>query len=209
MNKLPLTLLLLVVTLGSYGQSKNVTYRPSHDLRISAGVLTPYGTSTYLYQDTPYYNSPLNDYKEAQYYYQGAHTVFGALSVEYKYNIKKWLSLGASVTYERFESKRFDRITAMVNKRTTIDAITVLPMVKFQYLTSPLVTLYSQIGLGVGLNTSTIKEDAHRTLQYTELSFAAQFTAIGVTVGKSLFGFAEIGYGSQGVFKMGIGYKFN
>ena len=196
-----------MVTLSSYGQKPKIQFTPSHEIRLAGGIITPNYGSSYFYNGL-YGNSPFDDYHNAQNYWGSERSMFGGLSLEYKYNILRWFSFGASVSYERLQSNRYDRITELRNQTNTSDIISVIPMAKFQYLTSEFVTLYSQVGVGLSVDMQTIKEDNKSTRNYTNVMLTGQFTAIGVTVGKSLFGFAEIGAGSQGTFKIGIGYKF-
>lgn len=84
-----------------------------------------------------------------------------------------------------------------------------VPTVRFTYLNRPIVRLYSSIGVGVGFcRERTRNVDGHIEANRNEHFCPAEVTILGVSVGRRLFGFAELSTGSMGVCSAGIGYKF-
>lgn len=79
-----------------------------------------------------------------------------------------------------------------------------MPVVRFTWLNRRWVRMYTSLGLGATFATGVDYE----TERFNDDLFAFQFTPIGISVGRSLFGFAEVGVGAQGALMMGVGYKF-
>ena len=88
--------------------------------------------------------------------------------------------------------------------RNTNHVITLLPTVRFSYLNKQYVTLYSEIALGITYN---YQRQYGKTVESQVLP-AWQTTLIGVSAGKDLYGFAELGSGLRGIAIIGIGYRF-
>ncbi len=61
------------------------------------------------------------------------------------------------------------------------------------------------IGVGVDYYKSNQPNDSYHNAAF---NLRGQITPLGITVGRRLFGFAEFGYGAQGIIVGGIGYKF-
>ena len=74
-----------------------------------------------------------------------------------------------------------------------------------------MVRLYSYAGIGISFNHYSNDSVGYpgKGRKYHDLMFAGQVTPIGVTVGKSIFGFAELGLGTcfSGI-AFGVGYRF-
>ena len=84
-----------------------------------------------------------------------------------------------------------------------------VPTVRFTYLNRPIVRLYSSIGVGVGFcRERTRNVEGYIENNQHETFCPAQITLLGVSVGRRLFGFAELSTGSLGVCTAGIGYRF-
>ena len=79
-----------------------------------------------------------------------------------------------------------------------------MPIVRFAWLRRGIVQLYSGVGLGfaVGYNE---KIDYNDTL----FDVAYDVTFIGLSIGRDIFGYIDIGVGNRGVISAGIGYRFN
>jgi hypothetical protein len=73
------------------------------------------------------------------------------------------------------------------------------------------VRLYSKIALGACFdifNNYEVKDDKVNKKSKTNVDFAYQVSALGVEVGQSVCGFAELGFGYQGVIQAGVKFRF-
>lgn len=155
--------------------------------------------------------SPIYDYSQSTSYYpnynwfapntyRGEEKSPGAFSLSYMYGIKKWLWLGVSATYTSFYQNVYD----FSHQKVSTDVahkIAIIPMVRFMYVNKESFNLYSACGIGVSfaLYDGRTNYDYHPVIQ---------LTGIGVSVGKNLRGFAELGCGPRGIFNCGVQYRF-
>ena len=79
----------------------------------------------------------------------------------------------------------------------------VIPQVRFSWVNTPIVTCYSEIGVGFSV------VDFNRNTESTFVQFAGQLTFVGVQVGYKWYGSAEFGVGPMGILRLGFGYRFN
>ncbi len=135
------------------------------------------------------------------------------VNFEYRYRFAKWFWFGGAVSYTALFDRREDRFTHELLSKTTDHYVSIMPSVRFSWLNTKYITLYSGVSLGVimGFNESyshvgnTLSD---RTDHYVTVDFAGQLTAVGIQGGKNWYGFAEVGFGVQGFVKAGFGYKF-
>lgn len=136
-------------------------------------------------------------------------------SVGYKYRFAKWFWFGASVSYTGFYETKYDRISNQKYSSNNLHYITIVPEVRFSWLNKKYVTLYSGIGIGVGLFIDDTyysnKFFPNGQPNYDEVTWAptGQLTFVGVHVGRKWYGFTEIGVGCKGIIQAGFGYNFN
>lgn len=126
----------------------------------------------------------------------------GNLSVEFAVIFKKWLTLSAVLSYNHFWADEYEGVSNTFKGHSYSNIFYALPEVQFTYVHKPCFKLYSGVGLGVGFYDNFEHLDS-------PVNMEAQMIPIGVMVGRKLFGFAEIGYGT--VYcgaKVGIGYRF-
>lgn len=118
--------------------------------------------------------------------------------------IKEWLYVGGTVVY--VSGVRTIR-EAPHNKRVgafNFNSYTLMPMVRFAWVRSGIVQLYSSLGLGVGV--SHFDQNGGTTWVS---NVAYDLTFIGISVGRKFFGYCDLGAGSRGVLSAGIGFRFN
>lgn len=133
------------------------------------------------------------------------------LAVEYMYGVKSWLSVGASVDYQR---------TAWTqdSTRRNFYNLCVLPTVRFTYMRHGLVDLHS--GLSLGLDVNGGSEEFYKGGK-TIVSGAVDINYLGVSVGKNhWYGTFDLGgtfaiYDktaifllSARIFRVGVAYRF-
>ena len=136
-------------------------------------------------------------------------TFFGPIGLEYFYHFKPWLGVGVITTYGQLVQDGY-KGDDKVGKKSNY-YFTALPAVKFDWLRRDVIGLYSKLGAGVTMRREIREFDGDRAeynTDKTDFHFNWQVSLIGIEVGKSLRGFAEGGFGEQGVLMLGLRYKF-
>lgn len=188
-----------------------IPVRLGHELRFGAGA---YGVGytilgyTGCYDGSPMFRGgySLQDFEFSK-IYADAEYYTGVYSLNYSYRFNRTVSFGAALCYagvtRRYRSIADDSSAGGDNRHF----FSVMPLLRLYWLNSRYVCLYSSVGLGVTVERD-IEKFGNRRLVHTETMFAGQFSPLGITVGKRLYGFAELGVGTQGVIIGGIGYRF-
>lgn len=180
---------------------------PRHDISIKIGAYpyTMYGghlglSGSYTTLLGPYgYASP--DAMAALRVRQTPYKTYGGITAAYYYRVASILSAGAAFTYAGLYGNILDAVTRRKiasDNTTTISAAVAL---RLHWLNRPLVRCYSSLALGPAVDIRSLD---HSREGYITLSA----TIVGVSVGHRLYGFGEIGAGTQGIFAAGIGYRF-
>lgn len=85
----------------------------------------------------------------------------------------------------------------------------ITPAVQYEWFNRGLVTMYSDIGFTFEFSSKQHYVDGVLTTDGVFPYFRPNFTPFGITVGKKLFGFAElVSFGPRGFINAGIGYRF-
>ena len=177
---------------------KRTPFVKQHELRLTAGA----------YPVIPFINWDHWDICGNQFIdrtYRGAEYTSGAWSLSYDYRFKKWFDLGIVFSHYGIYSKSYSIEDSSLVDRNRAHYLTVMPMVRFTWLNREWVRMYTSIGLGATFGFGQRDYDDGR---FSDSILAFQFTPIGIAVGRSFFGFAEVGVGAQGALMMGVGYKF-
>ena len=117
--------------------------------------------------------------------YNGNVYMTGIISTEFAFHFRKWFSLSLGLSANGIYSKRYSADTGLKTGTDRGAIVTFMPQVRFSYLNREYVKLYSSLGVG------------------------GQVVFIGVTAGKKVFGFFEIGSGTLYLGCMaGVGYRF-
>lgn len=133
----------------------------------------------------------------------------GPIGMEYFYHVKPWCGVGAIATYGHLiqdSSKDDNKVGTKTDRYTTL-----MPAVKFDWLRREAVSLYSKLGAGVTWRQEKREfegDNAQYNSDKTEAHFNWQVSLLGVEAGKRLRGFAELGFGEQGLFIAGVRYRF-
>jgi len=188
-----------------------IPVRLGHELRLGAGA---YGVGYVFLGYTGCYEYPsfmrgdfsLKDFEFSK-IYADAEYYTGVYSLNYSYRFNRTVSFGVAFSYagvtRRYRSLSDDSSAGGDNRHF----ISLLPLLRLYWLNSKFVCLYSSVGLGVTVERD-IEKFGNRRFVHNETMFAGQFSPLGLTVGKRLYGFAELGVGTQGVIIGGIGYRF-
>lgn len=96
--------------------------------------------------------------------------------------------------------------------RDSSTAYTIAVETDYRYISKPVFQMYSGVGLGLAIVKTDftlgpdlmLKGKNGESTQY----FTGQLTALGFRVGKTLAGFAELGFGYKGIVNAGLSYQF-
>ena len=180
---------------------------PRHDisLKIGAYPYTMYGghlglSGSYTALLGPYgYASP--DAMAALRVRQTPYKTFGGITAAYCYRVASILSVGAAFTYAGLYGNILDAVTRRKIASDNTTTLSVAAALRLHWLNRPLVRCYSSLALSPAVDIRSLD---HSREGYITLSA----TIAGVSVGRRLYGFGEIGAGTQGIFSAGIGYRF-
>lgn len=199
---LTFVLMLFTCVTSIYGQDKERVHEPvtfKYEVRAgwggfpfvdrsimvtdNSGIVPPDGSLSSLYRD-----------------YNGDTYMTGVFSAEFSFNFRKWFSLALGVDCDGIYTRRYSADTGHKTGTDRRAVLTFLPQARFSYLNREYVKLYSSIGLGYSFGTS---------YGDSVLFPSVQLTPIGVTAGKKVFGFFEIGVGTLYIGCMaGAGFRF-
>lgn len=139
-------------------------------------------------------------------------------SVYYGCRIIKGLKVTLTASYVQFSTRRYDATSVTIDDYIGIDHFhhfRVTPAVHYEWYNRGIVTMYSDIGctFDFAYRDSNIKGQKSWAWDYPNgggsMAIRPNVTPFGITVGKKLFGFAEVfSLGPRGLFNAGIGYRF-
>ena len=131
---------------------------------------------------------------------------FGPLSAEYFFHATTWLSTGAVVVYGKQTQDLYIGNNKKGKEKNSY--YTLLPALKFNFLRKDYFGMYSKVALGATLRSEKTEFDSN-DYEGSKLHFNWQISFLGIEAGGQKFrGFSELGFGEQGVFCLGIRYKF-
>ena len=169
-----------------------------HDLRIGIGSPSlGLGLFVTTYADNHYYGG-FREVLDAKTYDAGTYFT-GIYSLSYAYHSRRWLQCGATVNFSFLTNPtRYVEDNSLESRKTGF-MVSVMPSFRFVYLYREKVQLYSTVSVGLATGSSGM------------LLPWADFTLIGCTFGRKLFGFVELGSltGTGGCGRVGIGYRFD
>ncbi|HBX90539.1 MAG TPA: hypothetical protein DEH06_04365 [Alistipes sp.] len=205
MKKLLLLFLLSAMPAGVFAQEEPAVVRvrrpftPQHELRLTAGAypLMPYTDGRSFDASFPFISSRTH---------LGPVYTSGVWSLSYDYRFRRWFDLGLTLGYYGEYSNSYSNRDSSLVGRNRAHAVTVMPMARFTWLNRRWVRMYSSLGLGATFGYGRFDTEGSRP---ENAMIAFQVTPVGISVGRSFFGFAEIGLGAQGALMMGVGYRFN
>jgi len=133
---------------------------------------------------------------------------FPAISLEYFYHVSPLIGVGGFIGYSgRTEDILVGGSKGGEAKRHTFSLV---PTVKFDWLRKKSFGMYSKLGVGVSMMSDKQKNNSGSELS-SESTYHMNFQAslVGMEFGSEYFrGFAELGFGQQGILLAGVKYKF-
>ena len=171
-----------------------------HDLRIGIGSPS-LGMGLFIsgmHNDDFYPKSFREQILDAKTYDAGTYFT-GIYSLSYAYHSRRWLQCGATVNFAFTTTPTRYVESNKLKSRETGFMVSVMPTFRFVYLYREKVQLYSTVSVGLAAGSGGMM------LPW------ADFTLIGCTFGRKLFGFVELGSlsGTGGCGRVGIGYRFD
>lgn len=131
---------------------------------------------------------------------------FGTVSVGFNYEITPWLELNIPFVYSH--SRGWQECVRGSNDMSgyqTDDWVTLLPTLRINWMRNNWLSLYTRMGVGVGIGSRWVACDADQT---TKVTFGYQVSPLGVEMGKGkLCFFVEGGYGFTGYVTAGLKLK--
>ena len=186
-----------------YIANKEVS-KPAHawrnDIRVGIGmpgalsILSLNGVTTGEIVETIF------DTRASNYYYS-SYIYIPPLTLEYSGYVKDWLLIGGKASFSAEYRYKYDKLT---DERVGIDTSGSFVAggfftMRFEYMRREVVRLYS--GFGVGMTVHTC-DRVQTVTPFVDMTY------FGVSVGKSIYGFAEVGGGTSGCLRFGMGAKF-
>ena len=153
------------------------------------------------------------------YYTYGEEKYIPTISVEYYYHVNKLIGLGGFLAFNGLKRDMYvnwkSNSTGAISKEKTGEATrynyTIMPTAKFDWLRKKHVGLYSKAGVGLTFMNERQEDDAKDGTKFskTDANLNFHLTFIGFEGGSENWrGFAELGFGEQGIILAGLKYKF-
>ncbi|MDR1652817.1 MAG: hypothetical protein LBS01_04085 [Prevotellaceae bacterium] len=135
-------------------------------------------------------------------------------SIDYRYGFTGWFSLGGTFIFDTNSVLIYKNHTDPQTGRITPDkdgeftehtryCYTIATEAVFKYMNKPMCRLYGFVGGG-----TTIFTVPTFNVVKTNAIFNFQITPLGVSFGKKIAAFIEVGYGYKGLVNAGISYRF-
>ncbi len=199
MNKLLLSVFVLLMSTTLQAQTWDYGFRQNY-VRIGIGI-----PPLPLAFETEVYDSALPGYGEKIYSLEK--TTTASFNVGYGYRVAKRFSVEIMASYFGSREPIYHIYTDQKLGTDTDNYLSIMPIVRWHWFNSEFVSLYSAAGFGFASywgnerTGSSFRRDQ-------ELGASIQLTYIGISVGRRLFGFTELGASTSGIIQGGIGYKF-
>ena len=176
---------------------KHIEFTPKHDIRVGVGsmslvttfALDDWGCADYAYFDFR------RDMANADTHLTPRMFV-GNYTLSYTYHDRRWLQYGGKVVFGASTRWRKSSITGEKIDNLSYYCLSVMPSVRFNWFYREKVQLYSTVSIGVITDFDSVYPWGDLTL-------------VGCSFGRKFFGFAEVGMGTAGWLRAGVGYRFN
>lgn len=194
-------LLIAIATLSIAFSHTQAQEKGSHEISLGYGT----GTS----------NQIVDLFSEIVIYPLSAGTVsssnkkyMGAITLDYDYAIADKLTLGIGLAYEKIEKDILNSSKSKIGKQTN-DDMTGVASIKYSYISTSRLRLYSGLGAGYSLDYQHFKSDTNTkdNNKGNTGNFNFQVTALGIRIGGRFGIHAEAGFGYKGIINAGVNYR--
>ena len=173
------------------------TFTPKHDIRIGVGTMSL--VTSFALDEWGCADMDIRDFRTDMANndtYLTPRMFIGNYTLSYTYHDRRWLQYGGKVVFGASTRWRKSSITGEKLENLSYYCLSVMPSVRFNWFYREKVQLYSSISIGVVTDFDSIYPWGDLTL-------------VGCSFGRKVFGFAELGMGTAGWLRGGIGYRFN
>lgn len=143
-------------------------------------------------------------------YVQKENNHLGVFGLSYRNQITDRIKVGGDLGYMKSEqifSPKAGTTNNTNDIKITQHLLIAMPAVEYSYIKTPWLNFYGSAAAGINFTSSTERLNA-QAAKDSKIDFAYQVSPAGLSIGKKLAGFAEIGYGNKGILTVGISYKF-
>lgn len=171
----------------------------THEFRL--GI---YGLSPYLsFEDMDYRYDPAESFENSK-MLEGDTRYVNTLALTYTHRTSHVMEFGAQLSYAAKFTPFYSTYTGTKSHTDSEQYITLMPYARATWLNTSWVRLYSSVSIGL-----TWEYDKGNSNPFNDVYGAVQFTPVGISVGRQLFGFGELlTMGTNGFATIGIGYRF-
>lgn len=139
----------------------------------------------------------------------------GAISAEFTHRKRKKFSFGLSATWERTQQECYN-VTPFTETHVgdlKSQYITVTPLMRFNWVERTFFMMYTKLAAGVTFIADKWSGTEEQYADYGVQSakqhyFGYQVSPLGFIIGRNICGYAEIGFGCQGLVQAGALIKF-
>lgn len=156
--------------------------------------------------DVPEMLPPMGDATQMT-FYSGRLVAAGTFALNYTYRVNRWFEFNVTASCAPAFGRMYDWQTRESVGNYSVSYFSLLPSARFVWLNRPLVRLYSGISLGAAFREDRWSAGSDRGVS-REFVPGISVTWFGLTVGKRVYGFAELNSGVTGFCQAGIGYSF-
>ncbi|MCX2477310.1 hypothetical protein OQZ33_23450 [Pedobacter sp. MC2016-05] len=133
-------------------------------------------------------------------------TTIGVFNAGYRFNVNERFAVGGDLAYLRNTKLLSESGSTKQGKRVSNYAM-VFGTGEYSYVKTKLINFYGSASVGVIADNTKETFDG-KSQSNNQYAFAYQINPLGLSVGKSLAGFVELGYGYKGFASIGLKYRF-
>ena len=133
----------------------------------------------------------------------------GPISAEYFYHVKNWLGVGGIFAYG--QNKQDVYLLGDKDGEIKNTYLTLMPAAKFDWLRKKHFGMYSKLAVGATLRNEKYDsvDPSSKDDSDSEVHVNWRVSLLGIEAGSpTIRGFLELGTGEQGIFLVGVRYKF-
>ena len=162
-------------------------------------VMVSYGLSPYIFGN----NGIEFGFDGDTYRYGDDRRTYG-LAAGYMYRLSRRWSVGLSVSVSTMKDSASKNGERIFTCRTS--TLGIVPALRLNWIDRPMVKCYSELQIGYACDFTRI--DSDEVERFRQSYPVATLTMAGISIGRRLHGFAEVGAGLRGIACMGVGYSF-
>ena len=172
-------------------------FMPKHDIRVGVGTMSL--VTTFALDDWGCADCAVVDFRRdiaSADTHLTPRIFIGNYTFSYTYHDRRWLQYGGKVVFGASTRWRKDSFTGEKIEDQSRYCFSVMPSVRFNWFYRDAVQLYSTVSIGV-------------VTDFDEAYPWGDLTLVGCSFGRKVFGFVEVGMGTAGWLRGGIGVRFN